>query len=667
MGLSTSLYSGVAGLINNGNAMQVIGDNIANTNTMGFKAGTFTFQDIMAQYLNSARAGSQVGRGSAMNDVVSQFQQGSFESTNSATDLAIAGNGFFIVSNPNKENSQYFTRAGQFHIDQYGYLVNAGGYRVQGWEMETRPGESEGEIVGAIGDIQISNTSAPVATTNILTSVNLYSRQEETVTTKYLFNHWADTAGEMESNIDYQYSTTINVYDSLGNTHEITISFDPTTAERQWEFIVTMDPLEDKSGIPDTDPYKGVLMRGLVQFTPQGQIEKVFESEFVTQFSGASTFTLTNRTASSAIENPLRQTDLELVRLTNSSTYIGGIYLRSGAPGTPGSGPWTIVNYNSLSGTTTLYRYSGGVLAQSMTVVTAASTNTSQEIQRYEGELGTLIRYSGAGGMSASVSDLNIRRDLLFAIDPNDPSTAIFLSSAFSNMYIVDYDPDTGKIFFATSAGGTPAFSGGYAVEGEWFPVTWGTNNLPQVLTYFIPPTGQIDQTTGFDPSAQPIEINFGAHPITTTNHLTQWIIEPITSSQFANRSNTLLYDQDGYGAGFLENISVDTEGIISGSYSNGRIVNLNQLALARFNSNIDLFKEGGNLWSETTDSGSPVTGQPTSNGLGSIASFALEQSNVDIGTEFVKLITTQRAFQANSRIITTTDDLLNEVISLKR
>lgn len=666
MGLSTSLYSGVAGLVNNGNAMQVIGDNIANTNTMGFKAGTFTFQDIMAQYINSARAGSQVGRGSSMNDVVPVFQQGSFESTNSPTDLAIAGNGFFIVSNPNKENSQYFTRAGQFHVDQYGYMVNSAAYRVQGWEMETKPGETTGEIVGAIGDIQISNTSAPVATTNILTAINLDSRQEDPISSKYLFNNWDDKNGDVESNIDYQYSTTLNVYDSLGNTHEITIYFDPTNAERQWEYIVTMNPIEDKSGIPDTDPYKGVLMRGLVQFTPQGQIENIFESEYITQFSGANLYTLTNGTASSAISNPLRQTDLELVRLTNSSTYIDGIFLRSGAAGTAGTGPWTIVNYNTLSGTTTLYRFSGGALAQSMTVITAASTNTSQEIQRYEAELGNLILYSAAGG-SASVIDLNIRRDLLFAIDPNDPATAIFLSGAFGNIYIVDYDAATDKIYFATSAAGVPAYSGTYSVEGEWFPITWGENNLPQVLPYFIPPTGQIDQETGYDPSAQPIEINFGAHPANTSQHLNQWIIEAITSSQYANRSNTLFYDQDGYGAGFLENISVDTEGIISGSYSNGRIVNLAQLALARFNSNIDLYKEGGNLWRETTSSGAPITGQARTNGLGSIASNALEQSTVDIGTEFVKLITTQRAFQANSRIITTTDDLLNEVISLKR
>ncbi len=90
-------------------------------------------------------------------------------------------------------------------------------------------------------------------------------------------------------------------------------------------------------------------------------------------------------------------------------------------------------------------------------------------------------------------------------------------------------------------------------------------------------------------------------------------------------------------------------------------------MALARFPSPTDLSREGGNLWRETTASGAPVTGPPRTNGLGSIASNALEQSTVDISTEFVKLITTQRAFQADSRIITVTDQMLSELLNMKR
>ena len=110
MALTSSLYSGVNGLINMGTAMQVIGDNISNVSTTGFKAARATFQDIMAQSVNTARGGSQVGRGSAMADVAPIFTQGSFQSTSSPTDLAIAGNGFFVVKNSDTNNA-YYTRA----------------------------------------------------------------------------------------------------------------------------------------------------------------------------------------------------------------------------------------------------------------------------------------------------------------------------------------------------------------------------------------------------------------------------------------------------------------------------------------------------------------------------------------------------------------------------
>jgi len=103
------------------------------------------------------------------------------------------------------------------------------------------------------------------------------------------------------------------------------------------------------------------------------------------------------------------------------------------------------------------------------------------------------------------------------------------------------------------------------------------------------------------------------------------------------------------------------------GHYSNGQILYLYRVGLAKFNNEQALNKVGGNLWAATRASGDAITGHPGENGLGSIAPNSLEQSNVDIASEFVKMITTQRGFQANSRIITTTDDMLQELINLKR
>lgn len=139
------------------------------------------------------------------------------------------------------------------------------------------------------------------------------------------------------------------------------------------------------------------------------------------------------------------------------------------------------------------------------------------------------------------------------------------------------------------------------------------------------------------------------------------------STTQYAASSVTNYASQDGYGPGYLQRVSVNNEGIITGNYSNGQIIPLYQLTLARFNAPTKLHREGSNCYTETQDSGVPLTGAPGTNGLGSITSNSLEQSNVDLGEQFVHMIIYQRAFQANSRVITTSDTLLEEVLSLKR
>ena len=172
MSLSSALFSGVSGLSTLGNAMTVIGDNIANVNTTGFKSSRVTFQDVLSQTVATAAGSAQVGAGTALADISSTFAQGSFESTDSNTDLAIGGEGFFIVSDPNDTNNEYYTRAGQFAFDKDGNFVNPAGYRVRGWALDTNTGED----VGAITDITLQSfTSPPDETDRITIITNLDS------------------------------------------------------------------------------------------------------------------------------------------------------------------------------------------------------------------------------------------------------------------------------------------------------------------------------------------------------------------------------------------------------------------------------------------------------------------------------------------------------------
>jgi len=151
MALSSALFSGISGLSNLGNAMQIIGDNIANVNTVGFKGSSFTFQDLLSQEMFTRAGTSQVGRGTAIADVYATFEQGSFESTGNNTDLAIGGDGFFPLREASSD-SMYYTRAGNFRFDKDGHLVNPEGYIVQGWNVD-----ENGDIAGSAGDIALTS------------------------------------------------------------------------------------------------------------------------------------------------------------------------------------------------------------------------------------------------------------------------------------------------------------------------------------------------------------------------------------------------------------------------------------------------------------------------------------------------------------------------------
>jgi len=158
-----------------------------------------------------------------------------------------------------------------------------------------------------------------------------------------------------------------------------------------------------------------------------------------------------------------------------------------------------------------------------------------------------------------------------------------------------------------------------------------------------------------------------------TTPQLVDWnLYDAVGQSNgdltgYANPSSVTFQYQDGYPSGMLRGISVDEDGTVSASYSNGQLVPVYVLALADFPSYEGLDKMGGNLYAESLRSGQALPGTPGNGRLGSIVPSTIEMSNVDLSTEFVNMITVQRAFQANSRVITTSDEILAELINIKR
>jgi len=208
----SSLFTGVSGMNANSDAMAIIGDNIANVNTTGFKSSRATFSNILSQSITGF-TGNEIGRGVSMSGITTQMDQGSLETSNNMTDLAIHGNGFFIVKDD--EGTRSFTRAGEFKFDKNGRLEDPNNMIVQGWDLDTTAGLGTG---GPTIDIVIpgGGTSPPLATTAFTIDTNLDAAA-------------TSTAGDTFSN-------TLTIFDSLGNEIDLTVQFTKTATDREWEW-----------------------------------------------------------------------------------------------------------------------------------------------------------------------------------------------------------------------------------------------------------------------------------------------------------------------------------------------------------------------------------------------------------------------------------------------
>lgn len=233
MGLSSALYTAISGLQSNSQAMTVTGNNIANSNTVGFKTSSTLFSDLLSANIASSSGNSQVGRGSQVQMVQTNFSQGGFESTENNTDIAIQGSGFFIVSSPLSDTNLY-TRNGNFTFDDQGYLVTADGYRVQGSSYN-----ADGLLAsGNLSDIQVDLVSQIEAkqTENVSLQTNLDSNSDILAT-------FSITTPESTSN----YSTTTTIYDSLGTSHLLSCYFSKTGAQT-WDWNLTVDSTDLAAG-----------------------------------------------------------------------------------------------------------------------------------------------------------------------------------------------------------------------------------------------------------------------------------------------------------------------------------------------------------------------------------------------------------------------------------
>jgi flagellar hook protein FlgE len=220
----TSLFTAISGMDATGTELSVIGDNIANMNTVGFKKSRVHFGDVLSASITNVAGSAQVGRGVFVQEVTPLFNQGAFETSENALDMAIDGDGFFIV---NDGGARYYTRAGTFSIDNEGYIVNPDNLRLQGYLADTA-----GNLTGTTGDLQLIATQSPARlTSEAAVGVNL-NATAAAQTAAFTLDGNAD--GVPEDALNYNSSTTVTMYDSQGGSHQVTLYY-AKTADNDWD------------------------------------------------------------------------------------------------------------------------------------------------------------------------------------------------------------------------------------------------------------------------------------------------------------------------------------------------------------------------------------------------------------------------------------------------
>ncbi|BCA54810.1 putative flagellar hook protein flgE [Nitrospira sp. KM1] len=578
MGILSSLFAGVSGLNANGTALSVIGNNIANLSTVGFKSSKASFADLISSSISGGSGAIQTGIGVALTSVQGNFSQGSLATSSNVLDIAIDGNGFFVVED--SQGGTFYSRAGLFRLDKNNNVVDPTGFKLQGFLADT-----SGTITGTIGDISLPTTTAsPQATATAFVAANLNSATSPTGVTGNIVGSGASTTTSAGGN------NSFNINLNGDGVRTITVANGLTGAP-----LANAIQNAVRALVPN-DPFKAAAYTG---FTASVNPANVFS--FRSGLTGT-----TNNLASG--------TGAVLVTANGGDTLAANLTMTTGT---------------ATAGTDFLIGNPTATSDFATSITTFDSLGNSHLLTTYFTKLGdNTWNYN----VVASTSDV-----VTANYDASNIDTSLGIVRVGS-----------GTLTFATD----------------------GTLDRESVVTRYD--TGTAAGTAGTVPGQlvidfngatadQPIVMNFG------TSVTTDGGTGLDGTTQFGSNSALVQQTQDGYAAGALQAFSVDSNGVINGRFSNGQLRALAQVVLARFPDPIGLTRTGKNTFAQSGNSGQPVTGTPDSAGLGRVLSNSLELSNVDLGESFIDMIAAQRGFQANSRVITTSDEILQELVNLKR
>lgn len=628
-----SLFAGVTGLQSHQIAMDVESNNIANVNTIGYKYSRANFSDLLAQtnQIATAPQGSlggknavQIGLGTTVGSVTRIHSQGSIQNTDKNTDVAIQGDGFFIVSSDGGSTYKY-SRSGDFKFDAAGNFVDNNGFIVQGWSRDTATGLVDS--TAPISNIQIPPglTTPANASTEVVVKANLSA--SSTIT---------------------QYSPTYET-DALGdfiNTDGL-----PVAAEDMGIMFSASGKAFALTSAATAGAVAGAGGDGIFISTDGGATYAEF------RYTSRSTNVDTTGTGAAGIAasplqadgSPSDNADVYYFNTTEDFRLAVANWTSTNALN-PGTSSGATVNYNAQG--KLLISNKLGLSDLSINVAGITDPNTVKN-EVFTSNFLTLSGNITAGSGTAKQSQ---------AVNAATHSASIDVFDSLGSKHTLKMDfrkessnPTTGTTWSYTVTVPKPADIGGIApYQNVLNPAGLISFDSTGALAGYNIPAIDFTGNNGSKPN-QSVNLNFG-----TINGF-----DGITS--FDNPSGTSGISQDGFPGGDLVGIRIDQSGTLVGSFSNGRSFGLAQIGMAKFANNEGLVSDGGNVYLQSANSGDPIIGTAATAGRGFMQASSLEASNVDLSKSLTNLIIIQRGYQANAKTITTSDTLLETLLGIKR
>lgn len=709
-----ALFTSSSALAANQTMLSVVGNNLANSNTAGYKSQTLLFSNQFSQLISGASQPTattggknpmQVGMGVQVAATDSNMTQGTFQSTGNPMDLAIQDNGYFVLQ---YGDQTVYTRAGAFNVDSNGTLVDpATGAKVQrvGTVGEGSPTEPAFQQVGN-SDITIPQvmTIPGTATQNVYFTGNLDSNAvgplAQVLTTGQPFTSGGTpiTANTSLDDLDQtRISTTSPTGYATGDTINITGTRVDGTAVTATYTLTGTPALDNMQGLLDT------INQAFMSGSPTGATATIDATGHIVLTAnqpGASKASINistgvpNSSGTSTQFSTFTQTVVG--KAGDTATTVVQVYDEQGAAHN--------LTFTFIKSSNNTWDVKASLPASDGTIDGYGEDNTVAGIQFNPD--GSLANISGnsvaeviitknpltAGGVAADTSTT------LESLDQHTPAGVAYGPSDVINITGVDYtgnpvgpiavpayDPVTGN---PATVGDlinsiNTAFQGGIASldsSGNITMTATATGQTNLQLTIADDPansgvskttfSSMIEQTAGTNGdntisfniaglagfgNAQTIKLNLG-NPNSFSG-----------ISQTGSSNSIAVSKQDGYSQGTLKSTSIGSDGIIMGKFTNGQMIPIAQIALATFANPSGLQNNGNNYLTYTTASGLPIISSPLAGGAGSIQSGGLEGSNVDVGTEFTQLISAQRGYQVNAKAFSIANQLMQDAVDLLR